>query len=104
MKINAFRQVPTLMVGDTPLTQSLAILEYLEETYPTPPLLPSEVRLHRHACARGAYLRQVPSPTTSCNFGSRPIATLRPSALLPLVLLFICCRLCSAGVCVNSTK
>ena len=44
--MNAFRQVPTLMVGDTPLTQSLAILEYLEETYPTPPLLPSEVRQH----------------------------------------------------------
>ena len=49
--MNAFRQVPTLMVGDTPLTQSLAILEYLEETYPTPPLLPSDVRPAPAPCA-----------------------------------------------------
>ena len=45
--MNAFRQVPTLLVGETPLTQSLAIMEYLEEAYPTPPLLPpaSEVQV-----------------------------------------------------------
>ncbi|WP_216331781.1 MULTISPECIES: maleylacetoacetate isomerase [Hyphomicrobiales] len=35
--------VPTLEKGDgTFLTQSLAIMEWLEETYPHPPLLPSE--------------------------------------------------------------
>jgi maleylpyruvate isomerase len=32
--------VPTLVDGDDVLTQSLAIVEYLEETHPEPPLLP----------------------------------------------------------------
>jgi maleylacetoacetate isomerase/maleylpyruvate isomerase len=34
--------VPTLVDGETTLTQSLAILEYLEETHPEPPLLPRD--------------------------------------------------------------
>jgi maleylacetoacetate isomerase len=33
--------VPVLRDGELALTQSLAILEYLEEQYPTPPLLPA---------------------------------------------------------------
>jgi len=33
--------VPTLVDGDTVLTQSPAIIEWLEERHPTPPLLPS---------------------------------------------------------------
>lgn len=33
--------VPTLVEGDHVLTQSLAIIEYLNEQYPSPPLLPS---------------------------------------------------------------
>jgi len=32
--------VPTLVDGDDVLTQSIAIIEYLEETHPEPPLLP----------------------------------------------------------------
>jgi maleylpyruvate isomerase len=32
--------VPTLVVDGAPLTQSLAIIEYLEEKHPLPPLLP----------------------------------------------------------------
>jgi maleylpyruvate isomerase len=32
--------VPTFIDGDNVLTQSLAIIEYLEETHPEPPLLP----------------------------------------------------------------
>ena len=32
--------VPTLVIDGQPLTQSLAIIEYLEECYPTPSLLP----------------------------------------------------------------
>ena len=32
--------VPTLVHGNRVLTQSLAILEYLDEVFPTPPLLP----------------------------------------------------------------
>lgn len=35
--------VPTLIDGDLVLTQSPAIIEWLEERYPTPPLLPVDV-------------------------------------------------------------
>jgi len=34
--------LPTLVVDGHPLSQSLAIMEYLEETHPQPPLLPRE--------------------------------------------------------------
>jgi len=37
----ASQLVPVLRDGDATLTQSLAIIEYLEETHPTPPLLPA---------------------------------------------------------------
>lgn len=40
--INPQALVPSLEVDKTVLTQSLAILEWLEETYPEPPLLPAE--------------------------------------------------------------
>ena len=40
LALNAQAIVPTLVVGDRRLTQSLAIVEYLEERHPPPPLLP----------------------------------------------------------------
>lgn len=40
--VNPHGLVPTLVDGDHELGQSLAILEYLEETHPQPPLLPVE--------------------------------------------------------------
>lgn len=41
--MNPAALVPALQVGDgTVLTQSLAIIEYLEETHPQPPLLPPD--------------------------------------------------------------
>lgn len=49
--------VPVLEVGDEVLTQSLAIIEWLDETYPDPPLLPeapvdrARVRAFAHAIA-----------------------------------------------------
>jgi maleylacetoacetate isomerase len=50
--LNAGMTVPTLIDGEgPPLVQSLAILEYLEETYPHPPLLPSEQRARAHVRA-----------------------------------------------------
>jgi maleylacetoacetate isomerase len=40
--LNPQGQVPTLVHGDRVLTQSLAILEYLEEAFPDPALLPGD--------------------------------------------------------------
>lgn len=44
--VNPQAVVPALVLedGGTPLFQSLAILEYLEETHPQPPLLPKDAR------------------------------------------------------------
>jgi len=38
------RLVPTLTDGEASIAQSLAIIEYLEETHPLPPLLPADAR------------------------------------------------------------
>lgn len=43
--INPFHAVPTLVIDGHTLSESLPILEYLEETRPTPPLLPREPHL-----------------------------------------------------------
>ena len=40
--VSASRLVPTLLDGDQVLTQSLAIIEYLDEIHPEPPLLPRD--------------------------------------------------------------
>src|SRR5262249_44117884 len=50
--LNPEMVVPTLDDGDgAPLVQSLAILEYLDEKYPQPPLLPADLRARAHARA-----------------------------------------------------
>ena len=41
-QINPQGLVPALQVGDSVLTQSTAIIEYLEAEYPEPPLLPAD--------------------------------------------------------------
>jgi maleylacetoacetate isomerase len=41
--LNPQMVVPTLVDGETKLFQSLAILEYLDEKYPQPPLLPADI-------------------------------------------------------------
>lgn len=41
-KVNPLGRVPALLDGDAIVTQSLAIIEYLEETHPKPPLLPAD--------------------------------------------------------------
>ena len=51
LKINPLGAIPALMEpGHAPLTQSQAILEYLDEFQPTPPLLPTD--LHGRARVR----------------------------------------------------
>lgn len=49
------RLVPTLVDGEHVLGQSLAIIEYLDETHPRPPLLPSDAigRARVRALAQG---------------------------------------------------
>lgn len=45
LALNPQAAVPSVVIdGGPPLTQSLAILEYLEETHPTPALLPADAR------------------------------------------------------------
>ncbi|MDA8052078.1 MAG: maleylacetoacetate isomerase [Rhodospirillales bacterium] len=52
--LNPEAAVPTLIEGEgPPMIQSLAILEYLEETHPEPPLLPKDPRARAHARALG---------------------------------------------------
>ncbi len=53
-KLNPAELVPTLVDGDATLTQSLAIIEYLDETYPATPLLPADAlgRAHVRALAQ----------------------------------------------------
>lgn len=41
-RINPHGLVPTLVDGELAISQSLAILEYLEERHPAPPLLPAD--------------------------------------------------------------
>ena len=42
--LNPTQLVPTLVDGDMVLGQSVAIMEYLEEAYPTPALMPTDVQ------------------------------------------------------------
>ncbi len=42
LALNPQGLVPTLIDGEAALTQSVAILEYLEETHPEPPILPAD--------------------------------------------------------------
>lgn len=41
LALNPQGMVPALVIGDTVLTQSMAICEYLDEIHPQPPLLPT---------------------------------------------------------------
>ncbi|HTJ99707.1 MAG TPA: maleylacetoacetate isomerase [Bordetella sp.] len=54
-RLNPQALVPTLVDGSTVLTQSMAIIEYLEEIHPAPPLLPSTpvARARVRALAQG---------------------------------------------------
>jgi maleylpyruvate isomerase len=51
LAINPQGLVPTLQDRDAVITQSLAIIEWLEETHPTPPLLPKDPLRRAHVRA-----------------------------------------------------
>jgi glutathione S-transferase len=67
--INPQMVVPTLIDGEVKLFQSLAILEYLEEIYPEPPLLPPDPAAR--AWVRGARIDQrgrlAPADRAACS-------------------------------------
>lgn len=44
LAINPFHRIPALVDGDLTLVESLAILDYIDAKYPTPPLLPTEAK------------------------------------------------------------
>ncbi|MGH8655720.1 MAG: maleylacetoacetate isomerase [Gammaproteobacteria bacterium] len=67
LRLNPQGLIPTLVDGDIVLTQSLAIIEYLEEKYPSPPLLPARPE-HR------AYVRAL-AQIIACDI--QPINNLR---------------------------
>lgn len=50
-RVNPQQRVPTLQTGEGALGQSLAILEWLDETHPAPPLLPADPWLRAEARA-----------------------------------------------------
>lgn len=54
LAVNPQGLVPALDTGDGIITQSFAILEWLEETYPTPPLLPPDPMARAHVRAMAA--------------------------------------------------
>lgn len=54
--INPQGLMPALEVGGRIIAQSSAILEYLEETYPAPPLLPPDPATRAQARAFGAHI------------------------------------------------
>src|SRR6202795_4763590 len=51
LAINPQGLLPTLQDGDAVITQSLAIIEWLEETHPAPPLLPDDPLRRAHVRA-----------------------------------------------------
>lgn len=71
-KLNPMASVPTLVKDDFTLGQSMAILEYLEEKYPRPALLPDDIEAK-------AYVRQIMN-IISCDI--HPLNNLRILATL----------------------
>lgn len=66
-KLNPQAQVPTLLHGDRALTQSPAILEWLEEVFPEPALLPGD--------AEGRFRVRALSAVIACD--THPVNNLR---------------------------
>lgn len=67
LALNPQGLVPLLVVDGTPIAQSLAIMEYLDETHPLPPLLPQ-------GAADRAYVRAI-SLAIACDI--HPVNNLR---------------------------
>ena len=67
LKVNPMAAIPALVdrgagQSPVPLTQSLAILEFLDETYPTPPLLPADAHGRARVRSLAGMLAADPHP------------------------------------------
>ena len=61
--INPDAQVPVLVVDDEPLTQIVAICDWIDRTYPKAGLLPAEPWAHAQAMRRLAWMNNTAHPT-----------------------------------------
>ena len=61
--INPDAQVPVLVVDDEPLTQIVAICDWIDRSYPTAGLLPAEPWAHAQAMRRLAWMNNTAHPT-----------------------------------------
>lgn len=72
-EVNQMGQVPALVVGNQVITQSMTILEYLEEAYPQPPLLPKDTLLRakvREICELvNSGIQPIQGPSLWMHFG-----------------------------------
>lgn len=67
LAVNPAAKVPALTVDGTPLTESLAILEYLEEAYPDRyPLLPQDPVQRAHVRAIALQVRYLTRSGAAC--------------------------------------
>ena len=74
--LNPMSQVPVLVIDEPPgpprtLTQSMAILEYLEERFPAPPLLPADPWLRGRARQLGEMVNAGIQPMQNLSFLQR---------------------------------
>jgi maleylpyruvate isomerase len=74
--LNPMSQVPVLVIAESPgpprtLTQSIAILEYLEERFPSPPLLPADPWLRARARQLGEMVNAGIQPMQNLSFLQR---------------------------------
>lgn len=74
--LNPMSQVPVLVIDGPPgppraLTQSMAILEYLEERFPSPPLLPADPWLRARARQLGEMVNAGIQPMQNLSFLQR---------------------------------
>ncbi len=75
-RLNPAASVPVLVDGDVTLSQSLAIMEYLDERYPNAPLLPESIEDRAHARQLAALIACDIHPLNNLRVLKRLTATL----------------------------
>jgi glutathione S-transferase len=75
LALNPYGRVPTLVEDDFVLYESTAILEYIEATHPTPPLVPAD--------ARGRALVSMQMKLCDIEMGAATSTVIRPKRFQP---------------------